>query len=615
MKHHILLIAVIFSIFIGDIQVDGQDTVFYSGTTLSNVDYHHGQLRMVKGVHNIQVFRANREHPEWADDSGWTYNHGPNLVYWNNTFYIQYLSNPIGEHIQPGQVCILSSKDGYNWDKPVVAFPPYKIPDGTTKEGHEGVAKNLFSVLHQRMGFFVAKGGRLLTLGYYGICLDDKDSPNDGKGIGRVVREIFRDGSMGQIYFIRYNNAWNEKNTYYPFYKSSEDKGFINACDELLSNPLLTQQWNEEADRDDPLIPLKGEYKAFSYYHLDDGRVVGLWKYALTSISNDNGKTWEYLPVRAPGFVNRNAKIWGQKTTDGKFAVVYNPSQFRWPLGISTSEDGIEYTNLLLVNGEITTERYKGAHKNYGPQYVRGILEGNGAPPDHDLWLTYSMNKEDIWVSKVPIPVIDTQNEPVNDIFNEKKENHELDEWNIFSPLWAPVQIKKSEGEKWLSLSDWDPFDYSKATRIIRAKRKLWVEFTIKNLQNNTGLLHIEFQDGKGMPAIRLIMDDTGSFKIKDGYFLSKISDYSANEIFKVKVDIDLDRNYYEVFVNDKKVKRAICFAPVQSIERVMFRTGERRYHPDADSPKTSDKDVENAGEKAAKAEYLIKYLKVESTK
>ena len=41
-----------------------QDTVRYTGNTLVNVDYHHGQLAPAVGVHNIQVFRANREHPE-----------------------------------------------------------------------------------------------------------------------------------------------------------------------------------------------------------------------------------------------------------------------------------------------------------------------------------------------------------------------------------------------------------------------------------------------------------------------------------------------------------------------------------------------------------------------
>jgi hypothetical protein len=53
--------------------------------------------------------------------------------------------------------------------------------------------------MHQRMGFYVSKKNRLLALAYYGIALDAKDDPNDGKGIGRVVREIYKDGSFGRF--------------------------------------------------------------------------------------------------------------------------------------------------------------------------------------------------------------------------------------------------------------------------------------------------------------------------------------------------------------------------------------------------------------------------------
>ena len=65
-----------------------QDTIRYSGKTLSNVDYHHGQLSPAVGVHATQIMRASREHPEKADGLGWTYNHQPMLAYWNNTFYL-----------------------------------------------------------------------------------------------------------------------------------------------------------------------------------------------------------------------------------------------------------------------------------------------------------------------------------------------------------------------------------------------------------------------------------------------------------------------------------------------------------------------------------------------
>src|SRR5690606_27861152 len=139
------------------------------------------------------------------------------------------------------------------------------------------------------------------TLAYYGIALNEKDDPNDGKGIGRVVREIYKDGSLGPIYFIRYNKTWDKSLSEFPFYKKSKDRGFKKACEELLDKPLMMQQWVEEQDRDDPLFPLKDQFKAFSYYYLEDGRVVGWWKHALTSMSVDNGKSWEYHPLRAPG--------------------------------------------------------------------------------------------------------------------------------------------------------------------------------------------------------------------------------------------------------------------------------------------------------------------------
>ena len=292
LKKYILLILLNTYLFSNGLFA--QDTVRYTGNTLVNVDYHHGQLRPVVGVHNIQVFRANREHPEWAGGTNWTYNHAPMLAYWNNTFYLEYLSDPVGEHVPPGQTLLLTSKEGHNWSDPVIIFPPYKVPDGTTKQGRKEVAKDLYAAMHQRIGFYTAKNKRLIAQAYYGLVMGEHDDPNDGDGIGRVVREIYNNGKFGPIYFIHYNKAFNEKNTSLPFYTSSKDKAFVDACNELLSTPLMMQQWVEESDRSDPIIPLKKDFKAFNYYHLNDGKVVGLWKYALTSISKDEGK---------PGFI------------------------------------------------------------------------------------------------------------------------------------------------------------------------------------------------------------------------------------------------------------------------------------------------------------------------
>ena len=585
----------------------GQDTVRYTGTTLSNVDYHHGQLSPAIGVHNIQTMRASRA--DNNNTTSWTYNHAPMLTSWNDVFYLEYLSNPVGEHIAPGQTLLQTSKDGYNWSQPVVIFAPYKIPDGFVKTGKTDTAKNSYAVMHQRFGFYASRSKRLFALAYYGIALAKGDDPNDGNGIGRVIREIKTDGTFGPVYFLRYNHSFNEKNTSYPFYKSSDDKGFVAACEEILATPLLMMQTVEEGDRNDPLIPLQKDFKAFNYYHLPNGNVVGLWKYALTSISKNEGKTWQYNPTRAPGFVNANAKIWGQRTSDGRYATVYNPSEFRWPLAISISDDGLKYKNLLLVNGEITSMRYGGAYKSYGPQYVRGIQEIDGKSADGNMWITYSMNKEDMWVSKIPVPVKDKVTTHINDVFAIMKNGEELDQWNLYSPLWCRTAIS----DKKLTLADSDPFDYAKAERVFPGSGKISVEFSIAAQQNDFGLLEIELVDKKGNPCLRLMLDSSGSILTKQGYRNKSLGKYNAGETVTVRIELNTGTRFYSVSLNDKSPSNNLCFAPVESVERIVFRTGTTRRFPDADTPTDQDYDLPGADRKERESVYMIHYLKTKA--
>lgn len=592
----------------------GMEVPRYTGMTLNNPDYHHGQLHPAMGVHNLQVMRANREFPDSADGFGWTYNHAPMLAWWNDRFYLSYLSNPVGEHVAPGQTLLVTSSDGYAWERPRMIFPPYRIPDGTVKEGRTDTAYNLDAVMHQRMGFYVSREIRLLAFGYYGISMDKKDSPNDGRGIGRVVREIYQDGNFGPLYFIRYNHGWNEENTDLPLFFRSPDTGFVSACKEVLENPLLLQQWNEESDRDDPIIPMNEEYKALSYYHLPDGRVVGFWKHALTAISEDGGRTWT-TPVRAPGFVNANAKIWAQRTTDGRYATIYNPSDFRWPLAISVSDDGLVYTNLLLVNGEITTMRYGGNYKSYGPQYVRGILEGNGVPPDGKLWVSYSMNKEDIWVSSIPVPVRAEAVQHVNETFNNLPPGNELEMWNIFCPRWAPVRIEPVHDTRMLALRDKDPFDYAKAERLFPPSEAVSVEFSIVAGQDDQGQLQVELQNGKGAPAMRILFDRDGTIKHKAGYRLRNIMKYQEGEEYDIRIEARTENRFYEIFINGENATRGLFFTSVHELEKVTFRTGGIRRFPDPDTPTDQDFDVPQDGRPLPEAVYFLGYLKTSPLK
>ena len=571
------------------------DAVHYTGKTIATPARHDGGLSPVVGVHSIQTMRG---------ETGWLYNHQPMMAYWNGKFYMHYLTDPRSEHEPPGKTMMQTSVDGYTWTAPVELFPEYNVPDGMTKPAWPGVvSKDLKAIMHQRVGWYVSKQGKLIATGNYSYAVTAKDDPNDGNGIGRVVREIKADGSFGPIYFIYYNHGFNEKNTDYPYYKKAKDKAFVKACDEILANPMYRMQWAEEADRGDQLLPLKTPYKAFSGYTLPDGRKVGLWKHALTSMSYDGGNTWKEPVKRAHGFVNSNAKIWGQRLSDGTYATVYNPAEYRWPLAISLSNDGLEYTTLNLVNGEVTPERHYGLYKSFGPQYTRGILEGNGTPPDNDLWVTYSNNKEDMWVSRIPVPVLTAATTHANTDFSQYQTLADMTDWNIYSPLWAPVALNG----QWLTLSDKDPYDYAKVERVIPATKELKVAFDVKPMQNDHGQLNVEFLDDKGNMCARIVLDATANMKVKGGArYGGMVKNYEPGKVYHVEAMLSVDGHTGTYFVNGKKAASRVFDTPVEHITRIVFRTGDLFDYPNIETPADQTEDMPRADEEDPMATFCI---------
>jgi len=604
MKKLFLLAALFLSV-----SVQAQQLVHYTGKTLANPNRHDGALSPVVGVHNIQVMRANREHPSAISNDWWTYNHQPMMAYWNNRFYLHYLCDPSDEHIPPSRTMLQTSADGYTWTTPRILFPELPVPEGFKKPDRDETAKNLIAIMHQRVGWYVSKNGQLFALGNYGVAFDRKDDPNDGNGLGRVIREVKKDGSFGPIYFIYLNTAYKSFKPHWPFYTKA-DKATRKAVEEIFANPRYRMQWVEEADREDPIIPLHKEYKAYCDYTLPDGRLVALWKHALTSVSNDGGNTWFQPVERAKGFVNSNAKIWGQRLTDGTYATVYNPSEYRWPLGISLSKDGLEYTTLGLVCGEVPPMRYGGNYKSRGPQYVRGIQEGNGVPKDSDLWVSYSMNKEDIWVARIPVPVqTDAHRHADTDEFMGN-ELSRLTSWNIYSPLLAPVTL--AEGR--LKLSDCDPFDYARVERKIPASCELRVVFDFCVSKKPVDEpFQIEFLDAQGTACSRIELTPDLTLRCKGGARYGNFMKYQVGRNYHLEAVLSVSNRLIQVFVDGKKVGQRIFFAPVERIERVMFRTGAERRFPDVDTEADWYGTLPQAGEIAEEAAFELSHFSTSS--
>ena len=575
----------------------------YVGSEKVNPDYHHGQLSPAVGVCCYQVTRANRTHPEWDDGVGGTYKHGADLAFWRGKLYVHYLTNPVSEHTGQGRSILASSADGVHWQDFQTVFPPYRIPKVTLTDADGNITQHSgeeYAVVHQRVGFYRSKNDRLLLLGFYGWSPKPWMVPWDKRGIGRVVRELEEDGSMGPIYFIRpcWQAGWKKDQLLYPLYSESDDSGFIGCCEELLSDSFALQQWAEENGDADERIPIKHGEKsnqAFCWYHIDEETVVGMWKHARVARSDDGGKSWTPV-VESPGLIMSGQKVWAQKCSDGTYAMLYDPtleSTHRWPMCISVSDDGFAYHRMRLVHGEVPPMRYGGFWKDMGPQYMRGISEGFDRPGDA-LWVAYSVNKEDIWIARIPVPILSDEYAPV--VSGVKG-------FNLYSPKWAPCRIE----ENVLMLRDFDRYDYAKAERLLPEAEALELFFTVIPSQREHGKLYCELLSPLGQTAVRLIFRDDGMLCRRTTAVVS-LGAYEADSPVSVRILLNCRCHSYSLEINGISFGETKFMTAVDTVNRFVLRTGEPRLTPTREDDPIEDENymLPLADEKDREAVYAL---------
>lgn len=548
----------------------------------ADIRFHDGALRHAKGACCYQIIRAAKDKHLSPEGNGFTYNHAPMLTYYSGEFICEYLSGPNGEHEFPSAVYLCRSKDGRHWTQPREVFPPIEVKSapycGPKKECiHSSLVP---CIVHHRMGFYTAQNGRLLVLTFYGISPDFHTAPNNGYGVGRAVREIYSDFSMSDIYFLKYNiqGGYNEKNSgnFLPF-EVSEDEGFKEACRELLSNRVVREQWWEEERLDTDFFACPGG-KALSYYTLPTGRIMGVFKESLTSYTDDGGKHWSPIK-KSPSIETSTGKVWGQKTCDGKYVLVYNPSPdgaHRWPLALAAGDDGVEFHGLLAIVPEISPCRYEGALKNLGAQYVRGITEANLRPDDRAMWLVYSVNKEDIWICRVPAPILPEEQENVTDDMDMMNGRNLRDTWNLYIPAWNSCELVKTESSKQvLRMRDRDPFDRTRAMRLFVPAALVKISFAITVRSVGMGHGAVLLQDRKGQNVGSIVFSQDAAYLHNTG-FNRLLCRYEPGNELRMEIICDCVKNEMEVKVEsgtENQILKVSTAASAERIERVVFAT------------------------------------------
>jgi hypothetical protein len=242
-------------------------------------------------------------------------------------------------------------------------------------------------------------------------------------------------------------------------------------------------------------------------------------------------------------------------------------------------------------------------------QYVRGISEGDGDPPGSDLWLTYSSNKEDIWVSRIPVPIRHKIEGPVEDSFDRLDVGGRIPDWNIHHPRWARTAVAAfpGAGNKSLQLEDRDPYDYAKAVRVFAEAKSAHLVFRVFARQSDRGRLEIEVLDAAGHRPVRLVFGEDGHMRAADGNSRADAGLYKAGSWYRFEIAVDATRNSYDLSINGKLVMRQAAFAePAASVERLSFRTGEFRTEPTRQTDRYAGADLAGADDPVSAVTYYV---------
>ncbi|NJM16739.1 MAG: hypothetical protein HC896_16440 [Bacteroidales bacterium] len=477
------------------------------------------------------------------------FNHHPFLTFWGGRFWAYYIGYQHEDATKAGY--LHWSADGRTWnnaDKTII-FP---APRAT----------------HQRMAFYTASNGKLLVSTWFS---QNGEAGRGGVG-SRLVREIKGPNNFGAIHILKQNQDGGS-NASYPLYTSSTDNSFKNACAELLANKLYMQQmWEEDEDNSasSPYV-VKGqgnnsafEAKAFTWHRLANNRIISNWKGGWLGYTSGNEWTAGAITLNENLSIfgeHRNAKMWGEPKSNGGYAMFFsrgiqnlpgNKPSWGWdsrtPLAVSTGSDGLNFTtDLLTISGDNGKQLFRNGsadNKTLGPSYVRGIQwlanKESKTRPNDNIWITYSTNKEFIWVAEVPKNITGTVSSHVNDQFATWTAGGAFGDWNIRNGAWTPVQLVNNGSVTVLRLQDKDPYDFAKAFRVFPESNQATITTTVKPLQNNTGELHIELVNKTGKRPVRLRFSPDGTLRWQNNSGAwNSLGSYSANQAAEITITVN----------------------------------------------------------------------------
>jgi hypothetical protein len=352
----------------------------------------------LEGVEDFELLHATPEDG--------VYCHHPHIIHHKGTFLATWSNHRYGED-GPGQRVLYSvSSDGRKWRRFAEGFPaigkvrrPEESGRVLTANGLVVVDDTVYAVaeVHERFG--PSDGKRRAEL----EALTGRKARFGILGWGRLARAIEPDGTLGPVFWLVPDPP--EPVDGAPQFPDASDPKFADVArriNRLLADPLhmcawdfrYHTNWTTAADGHVLCEP--------SVYRRPDGVLVKLSRdkqgsriYA--ALSRDGGKRW--APAVQTGIPDSPSKSVAGTLPDGRIYLIGNQviGGRRDPLVISLSRDGESFDWAASIRQGAPEIRHPGRAKGVGFQYPSAILVGDA------LWVIYSVGKEDVAVSRVPL--------------------------------------------------------------------------------------------------------------------------------------------------------------------------------------------------------------------
>jgi hypothetical protein len=367
--------------------ITGDDEVIRWETSWPNVTLSDAGLEMLPSVRHQTLFEGSAEMG--------MYNHGPLICDDNGTLLVSWFSHEQYEGAAGTRILYCCSTNGESWSEPQMLF------DSIGPMAEKGELGTVLSPQWYTINGRIYAAARLKKITAW---------EKSGTSISPVyenVRWIVRPVQDGGI--VASNCYWLAS-TVPEGYEAENIRPYRFAADETVREDLADLQvWiSERGQRYSIPKPVDGAANLCeaSYFFRPDGTEVGVYRDAnnslrlYSSVRDVVTQTWKQaLKTNIP---DSSSKTTSGTLPDGTAYMIGNFLHQLWlrdPLMIALSSDGIHFNRAYVIRrgAEECREKIPGDFKGPGYQYPNACISGT------NLWVTYSIGKEQIAASAIPL--------------------------------------------------------------------------------------------------------------------------------------------------------------------------------------------------------------------